>query len=91
MKIFGVFSLSFLSWGLGRGLVGNEIWNFLYLLILPRLGSSLIWFRGSVFSPCWVLENVRRADVLPLTKIRKLQFCVWENLTMVGHGENQEV
>lgn len=79
------------AWGHGRWTVENKIWNFLYLPTLPRLGSSLICLDGSVSSLCWVLEDVRSADILPLTKIRKLQFCVWDNLTMVRHGENWEV
>lgn len=69
-------------------MVENRIRDFLYFPILPTLGSSLIWFNGSNFSPCWMLEDVRSDDVLLLSKIRRLQVCVWENLTMVRHGES---
>lgn len=38
-----------------------------------------------------MLENPRRADVLPFSKVRKLPLCIQENLTIVGHGETHIV
>lgn len=56
-----------------------------------RASPSGGWLHQSVCSPCWELENLRTTDGLALSKVRKLQLCIQENLTMVGRGENQEV